>query len=81
MRGVNILMQKISIARLLDVIGEYIILKRNCQFPDYSPGEDIDLLVRDRSDTIGRIYEYHINNSEPHFDLRVSESAHHAHAR
>ena len=73
-------MNKIPLLDLIQKIDGAVILKISETFPNYERGDDLDLLVLDRSDAIRAIYKFAEKVLENGIELRVTDTPGHCHA-
>jgi hypothetical protein len=73
-------MSKINLIDLLSNIKDYVLIKRSAEFPDYTTGSDIDLLVMDRTEAVRAIHSYYDTNFSEFGELRVEENIDYLHA-
>ena len=72
-------MQKIELLELLEFLEEYVLVKKDPQFPIYSSGSDIDLFIIDKKYSIKKIYDYYNNKLSNFFEMHVKEKKYNTH--
>ncbi len=72
-------MSKVNILEVLSRIGGSVVLKEGERFPDYESGDDVDLLVLDRYDTVQKIVEYFEQKHSDEGELKITDNTEHCH--
>ena len=72
-------MEKVDILGILQVIDDYILIKKDPDFPRYSPGSDLDLVVFDREAVIQKICEYYTGKLKGRAELEITDIDDHCH--
>jgi len=72
-------MPQIDLIKVLCEIEEYVLIKISKEFPDYSPGSDVDLLVMDRDTAIQKVVDFYESNLSSKSELKVSDKEYHCH--
>jgi hypothetical protein len=73
-------MSKLNLIDFLSTVKDYVLIKRSEEFPDYTTGSDIDLLVMDCTEAIRAIHSYYNSNFGEFGELRVTENKDYLHA-
>lgn len=71
--------EKIDIMRILQDIGDYILVRKNKIFPRYTPGSDVDLLVPDRSEALRSIHDFYARSMSDACEMKVSDTEEYCH--
>lgn len=72
-------MPKVPLLDLISYIHGSVVLKISEDFPDYTPGEDVDLLVLDRQNAIKSISCFFEENVDEQMELKVTDTPAHSH--
>jgi len=73
-------MGKVQVLDLMESIGRPVVMKPSKIFPEYEPGDDVDLLVLDRQSATASICRYYDKHFENEGELLVTDTVGHCHA-
>lgn len=76
----DLLVGRIDVLGLLRNLGEYVLIKQDDFFPRYAPGNDIDLVVYDRQESLQRFVRYYDRHLAPIGELRIADTSGHCQA-
>ena len=79
MCGVLLLMPQIDLIKLLCEIEDYVLIKKSKEFPDYSSGSDVDLLVMDKDTALQKVVDFYESNLSLKGELKVTDKKYHCH--
>lgn len=72
-------MSQIDLIKLLCEIEDYVLIKKGKEFPDYSPGSDVDLLVMDKDTALQKVVDFYELYFSSKGELKVSDKEYHCH--
>ena len=72
-------MPQIDLIKLLCKIEDYVLIKKSKEFPDYSSGSDVDLLVMDKDEALQRVVDFYESDFSSKGALKVSNNEYHCH--
>lgn len=72
-------MNKINVNSLLQYIDDYVLIKKSEEFPVYTPGSDLDLIVFDKEDALKKSYLYYDDNIGEKGEMKVTNTENYCH--
>lgn len=72
-------MPQINLIKLLCEIEDYVLIKKSNEFPDYSSGSDVDLLVMDKDTALQKVVDFYESNFSSKRELKVTNKEYHCH--
>jgi len=72
-------MSQVDLPKLLNVIDDYVMIKKSFEFPKYTPGSDLDLLIIDKEYAIKKIVQHYETDYQNKFDLMIVDNGKHCH--
>jgi len=72
-------MPQIDLIKLLCEIEDYALIKKSNEFPDYSSGSDVDLLVMDKDTALQKVVDFYESNFSSKGELKVTNKEYHCH--
>jgi hypothetical protein len=72
-------MPQIDLIKLLCEIEDYVLIKKSNEFPDYSSGSDVDLLVMDKDTALQKVVDFYESNFSSKGELKVTNKEYHCH--
>ena len=72
-------MPHIDLVNLLGEIEDYVLIKKSTEFPSYSSGSDVDLLVMDKESALNRVVCFYDSYLSEKRELKVSDTGYHCH--
>lgn len=72
-------MPQIDLIKLLCEIEDYVLIKKSKEFPDYSSGSDVDLLVMDKNTALQKVVDFYESYFSSKGELKVSDNEYHCH--
>ncbi|MDY6838319.1 MAG: hypothetical protein SWH78_10120 [Thermodesulfobacteriota bacterium] len=72
-------MAQVDLIKLLANIEDYVLIKKSAEFPNYSLGSDVDLLVMDKDTALQRVVHFYESHFSTNGQLRVTDQEYHCH--
>lgn len=72
-------MPQIDLIKLLCEIEDYVLIKKSKEFPDYSSGSDVDLLVMDKDSALQKVVTFYESNFSSKGELKITDKEYHCH--
>ena len=72
-------MPQIDLIKLVCEIEDYVLIKKSNEFPDYSSGSDVDLLVMDKDTALQKVVDFYESDFSSKGELKVTDKEYHCH--
>ena len=79
MRNRDFIISKLNLLELLSSVDDYILIKVWDEFPQYTTGSDIDLIILDKDEAIKDIYKFFQSIRNTTIALEINNVDNHCH--